>query len=71
MFKALKQSLQPLMFSLVSAHVLNPEQCFRESPGCATVHAKADITPWAHWFLACCAALTDKIVIIVIIVTFF
>lgn len=44
MFKVFKQSHQPLMLSLVSAQVLNPELYFREGPGCVTVHAKADIT---------------------------
>lgn len=72
MFKVSKESHQPLMLSLVSAQVLNPELYFRGSPGCATVHAKADIIPWAHWFLACCSSvLADKTAIVIIITTLF
>lgn len=71
MFKVSKESHQPLMLNVVSAQVLSPELYLRGSPGCVTVRAKAGITPWAHWFLACCSALADKIVIIVVIITLF
>lgn len=39
------ESHQPQMLNLVSAWVIDPELYFRESPVCAMVHAKADITP--------------------------